>query len=637
MAIIVKRKDFFKEKLEEPAETQQAAPAVEEKNPTDQQPREQMESQENIPEITPVEFPYAVVEEIRKTVRLLQGMNQKRLAQSVEQAYRDACGELFTVAVVGEFSRGKSTFLNELLGQNVLPVGNLPTTAMLTRIRFSEKNVIQYYDKDGKRVMAQPLKPEAWDQLVADNITGADPQGTVLVGIKEPWLARTRIELMDTPGAGDLEESRARVIGDALLRADGAIITVSAPQALSMSEKLFIEQRLLAKKTPFLMLVLTKLDQVPVRDRARLVDYVHKKLESWKMDIPVFIPRQVDLPENTYQHIMGMDKIKGQILSWRRDPRRMELTLRWLVDKTVNALSTAAQALQEQKQLLDGKEEERMEKIRQKRELLGKAKLAWGELQMQLLSRCTKCQEAMQDKAREATGNLVERLQYEAAMSGNPQKWWQESYPYRLKIELTSMAATLDGLAGRIIAADAKWINTAMEQQFKAHMLVEKEVVADKTMFGDMTAGKGVVFRDIEKQRTLARVGTTVLTVAGAIVCSSMGMYPLIATMGIGTGSSLITERVFKKELEKQRQAIRDAIGKAVPELVEKAMSESDKRLQAVYDDMLREAEKQEQLWMQTQKDSINNASEAKNGDLERVSRRLEEIDAMTVSLLSLT
>ena len=178
---------------------------------------------------------------------------------------------------------------------------------------------------------------------------------------------------------------------------------------------------------------------------------------------------------------------------------------------------------------------------------------------------------------------------------------------------------------------------TAMEQQFKTHMLVEKEVIADKSMFGDLTAGKGVEFRNIEKQRTLARVGTTVLTVAGALFCSSMGMYPLIATMGIGTGSSLITERVFKKELEKQRQAIRDAIGKAVPELVEKAMSESDKRLQAVYDDMLREAEKQERLWLQAQKDSIDNASEAKNGDLERVNRRLEEIDAMTVSLLSLT
>lgn len=631
MGKIVNKANFFKERLEIASEAKQETPVDGEKEKPAEEPRK-TSADTKIPavEIAPLELAPAVAAGVRKTIRLLTDLGQKKLAQSVDQAYRDACSELFSVAVVGEFSRGKSTFINAFLGKDVLPVGNLPTTAMLTRIRYHERSVIQCYDKDGKRFLSQPLGPDAWDSLVADNFTGLDPQGTALVGIRDPWLQKTNIELIDTPGAGDLEDGRAKVIGDALLRADGAIITISALQALSMSEKLFIEQRLIARKTPFLMLILTKLDQVPLGDRVGVIDYVRNKLESWNMHIPVFIPYQVDLPNDKYCDILGMDKIKDHILSWRTAPERASLTQSWLIGKIMNALSAASDALLEQKKMLDGKEEERQAKIQQKQELLAKAKLAWGDLQIQMLSRCTKCQKALVAKAHECAGSIVERLQYEANMSGSPQKWWNESYPYRLKIELTNMAATLDAMANRMIAADSKWLNSAMEQQFKTHVLVEKEMVADKSVLGEVSAGSNLSFKDVEKQRTIARVGTTVLTVAGALLCSSLGAYPLIATMGIGTGSSIISEKVFRKELERQKLAIKEAISKNVPELVESAMSESDKRLQAVYNDIIREAEKQEALWMQAQQDSIAKALGATSNDLPQVENRLKEIDSLT-------
>src|SRR3989304_5926140 len=38
----------------------------------------------------------------------------------------------FVVAVVGEFKRGKSTFINALLGAEVLPVGAIPVTSAVT-------------------------------------------------------------------------------------------------------------------------------------------------------------------------------------------------------------------------------------------------------------------------------------------------------------------------------------------------------------------------------------------------------------------------------------------------------------------------------------------------------------------------
>src|SRR6476619_1821441 len=44
----------------------------------------------------------------------------------------------FHLVVVGEFNHGKSTFVNALLGQVVLPVGVTPTTAAIHHLRYSD-------------------------------------------------------------------------------------------------------------------------------------------------------------------------------------------------------------------------------------------------------------------------------------------------------------------------------------------------------------------------------------------------------------------------------------------------------------------------------------------------------------------
>jgi ribosome biogenesis GTPase A len=42
--------------------------------------------------------------------------------------------ERFTLVVLGEFNHGKSTFINALLAEPVLPTGITPTTAVLTHV-----------------------------------------------------------------------------------------------------------------------------------------------------------------------------------------------------------------------------------------------------------------------------------------------------------------------------------------------------------------------------------------------------------------------------------------------------------------------------------------------------------------------
>ena len=52
------------------------------------------------------------------------------------------------VAILGQFKAGKSSFINSLLGQDILPVGVIPVTTTITRLQYgdAERAVVRHFD-----------------------------------------------------------------------------------------------------------------------------------------------------------------------------------------------------------------------------------------------------------------------------------------------------------------------------------------------------------------------------------------------------------------------------------------------------------------------------------------------------------
>lgn len=191
-------------------------------------------------------------------------------------------GERFHLVVLGEFNHGKSTFVNALLGEDVLPTGITPTTAAINHVVWSEAPRAHATMEDGEKV---ELPPESLQDWVT--VAGSRRENVRFVELGYPTdLLRENITLVDTPGVNDLNEQRADITYGYVPRADAVIFLLDAGQALKDSEREFLASHVLAGSRDRLIFVLGKVDLLSESERADALAYVRRGL-SEIIDEPV--------------------------------------------------------------------------------------------------------------------------------------------------------------------------------------------------------------------------------------------------------------------------------------------------------------------------------------------------------------
>ena len=94
-----------------------------------------------------------VVEVLDKAIAFYTKFELDSMANSSESLKKQTIENEFTIVVVGEFSAGKSTFINALMGDRYLPSATKETTATVNFLRHIDQskdgsNIVVYY-KDG--------------------------------------------------------------------------------------------------------------------------------------------------------------------------------------------------------------------------------------------------------------------------------------------------------------------------------------------------------------------------------------------------------------------------------------------------------------------------------------------------------
>jgi GTP-binding protein EngB required for normal cell division len=195
----------------------------------------------------------------------------------------------FHLVVVGEFNHGKTTFVNALLGADVLPVGVTPTTAVIHHLEYAAEPRAEVVYESGERV---PL-PFAEVRLFS---VGAEKAPHHAVGGAEPKAApaghevrhlevgypaellRERVALVDTPGVNDLSLQRADITYSYIPRSDAVLFLLDAGQPLKESERVFLQDKLLGQSRDKIVFVVTKRDIWDGDEEREALAYIRTEL-----------------------------------------------------------------------------------------------------------------------------------------------------------------------------------------------------------------------------------------------------------------------------------------------------------------------------------------------------------------------
>ncbi|MCX7611242.1 MAG: dynamin family protein [Ignavibacterium sp.] len=162
----------------------------------------------------------------------------------------------FDIAVIGEFTSGKSTLINALIGLDLLPTLLQPTTARITFISFSEKQKIILNQNDGKSV-EKDFDPKFLKELIADNSSLIESIDTIEVKLTNNLL-NNGIVLIDTPGTNDTDEQRVKITYGVIPTADAVIYVTVHPVTASNIE--VFKEHILGNKIKNLFIVVNKID-----------------------------------------------------------------------------------------------------------------------------------------------------------------------------------------------------------------------------------------------------------------------------------------------------------------------------------------------------------------------------------------
>lgn len=171
---------------------------------------------------------------------------------------------MYDIVVCGEVKKGKSTLLNAIIGQDILPVDNEIATSQVFRITNSSVESFELVFNDGTRqAIAREDLPKYGSQVDAYLSREASFKDKLLsyiqVNVPVAFLP-DNVSLVDTPGLGAIYKSHEWITQNYVKKAAGVLFVFDPKTPIVKQEQEFIKKVL--DLTPYMMFVMTKIDTV---------------------------------------------------------------------------------------------------------------------------------------------------------------------------------------------------------------------------------------------------------------------------------------------------------------------------------------------------------------------------------------
>lgn len=217
--------------------------------------------------------------DLQKLLEFSEKMKLEGNALAIKDVLRRLLEDTFSVAIIGEFKRGKSTLINALLGKNVLPMDVLPTTATLNKILYGITPFVRIVYKDGK---VEEIEIDKLNNYVtkltkeSEEVARTIKEASVFYPVN---YCKNGVTIIDTPGLND-DQTMTEVTMSVLPQIDAALMVIMAQAPFSDSEREFLESKVITSDLGRVLFVVTGIDLLDEDDVERVLANITNRIQE---------------------------------------------------------------------------------------------------------------------------------------------------------------------------------------------------------------------------------------------------------------------------------------------------------------------------------------------------------------------
>ncbi len=171
------------------------------------------------------------------------GFLPQTFIKDAKEVWEKNQSQRFRVAVVGEFSQGKSTLLNALLGEEIQPAREIPCSGTVTVLKYGKQKRVVCLYKDGREEEISfekyqdkaSISEDAAIDCLSDELAQSQIE-EIIFEHPDLELCRSGVEIVDSPGLNEHPE-RTAITQKLLKNTDAAIFLTNASRPLTQGER----------------------------------------------------------------------------------------------------------------------------------------------------------------------------------------------------------------------------------------------------------------------------------------------------------------------------------------------------------------------------------------------------------------
>lgn len=228
---------------------------------------------------------------LAEVIREIMAFARERRDQSLERQARELqvrlAADRFNLAVIGQFSRGKSTLMNALLGMNRLPTGIVPVTSVITSVSYgTRERVVLHFPNSN---LTSEVQLEELARYVTEQ---GNPGNKMKIQVAEVQLPAELLQrgfyFVDTPGLGSAILANTETTREFFPQCDAVIFVTTFESPLTAEELASFED--VARYVRKVFLIINKMDLVSFDQRDQVVRFVHQQVARTQVasDVEIF-------------------------------------------------------------------------------------------------------------------------------------------------------------------------------------------------------------------------------------------------------------------------------------------------------------------------------------------------------------